>query len=106
MGTERQQMPQGGDVPRHVQLAETLRAEILEGRLSPGERLPAERELAERFDASRTTVRLALSALKSQGLIGSGHGKGTFVQKRRPIRVLASAMARRSEQHGARQARG
>jgi GntR family transcriptional regulator len=90
MNTEQHESHAGGDVPLHVQLADTLRTEILEGRLSPGERLPAERELAERFDASRTTVRLALSALKSQGLVGSGHGKGTFVQKRRPIRVLAS----------------
>ena len=94
------QPPSSEEAPRHVQLAETLRAEILEGRLSPGERLPAERELADRFDASRTTVRLALSALKSQGLIGSGQGRGTFVQKRHPIRVLASYQdnrARRGE---------
>jgi len=35
-------------------------------------------------------VRLALSALKSQGLIGSGQGQGTYVRKRRPIVVLAS----------------
>jgi GntR family transcriptional regulator len=100
MSTEQHALPPGEDTPRHVQLAETLRAQILEGKLSPGERLPAERELAERFNASRTTVRLALSALKSQGLIGSGHGKGTFVQKRHPIRVLASYQdnrARRAE---------
>jgi GntR family transcriptional regulator len=90
MSTEQHGLPPEGDAPRHVQLAETLRAEILEGRLSPGERLSPERELAERFDVARTTVRLALSALKSQGLVGAGQGKGTFVQKRRPVRVLAS----------------
>ena len=63
----------------------------------PGERLPAERELADRFDASRTTVRLALSALKSQGLIGSGQGQGTYVRKSRPIRVMAMDQDRRSK---------
>ncbi|MFF4123284.1 GntR family transcriptional regulator [Microbispora rosea] len=71
---------------------------------SPGERLPGERELAERFNASRTTVRLALSALKSQGLIGSGQGQGTYVRKCRPIRVLAMARdsrARRADNHAA-----
>lgn len=34
-------------------------------------------------------MRLALSALKSQGLIGSGQGLGTYVRKARPIRVIA-----------------
>src|SRR3712207_1122752 len=86
--------------PRHVQLADTLRAAIERGDFFPGERLPPERELAERFNASRTTVRLALSALKSQGLIGSGQGQGTYVRKKRPMLVLASrqdARARRRE---------
>lgn len=76
--------------PRHMQLAAVLRDAILSGQFSPGERLPGERDLAERFNASRTTVRLALSALKSQGLLGSGQGQGTYVRKRRPIVVLAS----------------
>ncbi len=34
-------------------------------------------------------MRLALSALKSQGLIGSGQGQGTYVREIRPIRVMA-----------------
>lgn len=87
------------EVPRHVELAETLRAAILSGEFSPGERLQPERELADRFGASRTTVRLALSALKSQGLVGSGHGKGTYVRKSRPIRVLASFQDDRVRRH-------
>ncbi len=89
-------------VPRHVTLANTLREAITRGELSPGERLPAERDLAERFNASRTTVRLALSALKSQGLIGSGQGQGTYVRKARPLRVMAmdqDRRARRAENH-------
>ncbi|MEV6985681.1 GntR family transcriptional regulator [Sphaerisporangium sp. NPDC051017] len=81
--------------PRHVILATTLREAIARGDFSPGERLPPERDLAERFNASRTTVRLALSALKSQGLIGSGHGQGTYVRRPRPIRVMAMDQDRR-----------
>ncbi|WP_431928933.1 GntR family transcriptional regulator [Micromonospora wenchangensis] len=90
--------------PRHVVLATTLRDAIGRGEFSPGERLPPERELADRFNASRTTVRLALSALKSQGLIGSGQGQGTYVRKARPIRVMAmdqDRRARRAENHAA-----
>ncbi len=83
-------------VPRHVTLATALREAISRGDFSPGERLPPERDLAERFDASRTTVRLALSALKSQGLIGSGQGQGTYVRKARPIRVMAMDQDRRA----------
>ncbi|MGB2569284.1 GntR family transcriptional regulator [Micromonospora citrea] len=90
--------------PRHVALARTLRDAIVRGEFSPGERLPAERDLADKFKASRTTVRLALSALKSQGLIGSGQGQGTYVRKARPIRVMAmdqDRRARRAENHAA-----
>ncbi|WP_405095560.1 GntR family transcriptional regulator [Micromonospora sp. NBC_01412] len=93
-----------GEEPRHVALATRFREAIARGDYSPGERLPPERELAERFDASRTTVRLALSALKSQGLVGSGQGQGTYVRKARPIRVLAmdqDRAARRAEHHAA-----
>ncbi|MBB5871091.1 GntR family transcriptional regulator [Allocatelliglobosispora scoriae] len=90
--------------PRHVLLANVLREAIHRGDFSPGERLPAERDLADRYNASRTTVRLALSALKSQGLIGSGQGQGTFVRKARPIRVMAmdqDRRARRAVNHAA-----
>ncbi|WP_326561676.1 GntR family transcriptional regulator [Micromonospora sp. NBC_01796] len=93
-----------GEEPRHVTLATTIREAIARGDYTPGERLPAERELADRFNASRTTVRLALSALKSQGLVGSGQGQGTYVRKARPIRVLAmdqDRAARRAEHHAA-----
>lgn len=88
--------------PLHAQLAMTLREAIESGDFSPGERLPAERDLAERYNASRTTVRLALSTLKSQGLIGSGQGQGTYVRKRRPILVLAS----RQDERGRRDETG
>lgn len=88
--------------PLHAQLAMTLREAIERGDFSPGERLPAERDLAERYNASRTTVRLALSTLKSQGLIGSGQGQGTYVRKRRPILVLAS----RQDERGRRDETG
>lgn len=64
------------------QVEESLRKAILSGQLRAGERLPAETELARQFSVSRPTIREALSALESQGLISKvpGAGGGSFVQ--------------------------
>ncbi len=63
--------------PLYNQLVELLREKI--ATLSPGDLLPSERELSESYGLSRTTVRLALKELETQGLINRRHGKGTFV---------------------------
>jgi GntR family transcriptional regulator, transcriptional repressor for pyruvate dehydrogenase complex len=64
------------------QVEEALRRAVLDGRLRIGERLPAEAELARQFSVSRPTIREALSALESHGLIRKlqGAGGGSFVQ--------------------------
>jgi GntR family transcriptional repressor for pyruvate dehydrogenase complex len=54
---------------------------IAEGRLKRGDRLPPERDLAEKFVVSRTSVREALRALESLGLIEIRPGEGTFVRQ-------------------------
>jgi GntR family transcriptional regulator len=58
-----------------AELAELIRS----GRLADGDRLPGEHTLAERYGVSRNTVRQALSALKSEGLISTAPGAGSFV---------------------------
>jgi DNA-binding FadR family transcriptional regulator len=62
-------------------IAAQIRDAILEGKLSPGDRLPTERDLAERFGVSRVTVRDALRALETAGLveIRVGAAGGAFV---------------------------
>ena len=57
-----------------------VKALIADGRLTSGDRLPPERELAERFRVSRTSVREALRALQSRGLIEIRAGEGTFIR--------------------------
>ena len=52
---------------------------IKDGRLKAGDQLPSERELAETFKVSRTSVREALRALETQGLMVTRTGMGTFV---------------------------
>jgi GntR family transcriptional repressor for pyruvate dehydrogenase complex len=62
-------------------IAAQIREAILSGKLAPGDRLPPERELTERFGVSRVTVRDALRALETAGLvqIRVGAAGGAFV---------------------------
>lgn len=53
---------------------------IADGKLKSGDRLPPERDLAERFMVSRTSVREALRALQSRGLVEIRAGEGAFVR--------------------------
>jgi DNA-binding FadR family transcriptional regulator len=64
-----------------VGIAAQIRAAILEGKLVPGDRLPTERDMTERFGVSRVTVRDALRALETAGLveIRVGAAGGAFV---------------------------
>ncbi len=66
-------------IPYHYQLRELLRDEITSGRWEVGEQLPSERELCDAFNLSRTTVREAIDALVSEGLLRREKGRGTFV---------------------------
>lgn len=65
------------------QIAEQIRAAILEGRLNANEKLPTEEEMAARYGVSRPTIREALKRLAAQNLIRSkrGPGGGNFVNE-------------------------
>jgi DNA-binding FadR family transcriptional regulator len=56
----------------------SIRDLIASGDLGPGGRLPSERQLAGQLDAGRTTIRLILMKLATEGLIRSEHGRGYF----------------------------
>ncbi|MFQ5852419.1 MAG: FadR/GntR family transcriptional regulator [Candidatus Binatia bacterium] len=66
---------------------------IREGRFKAGDQLPSERELAGTFKVSRTSVREALRALETEGLIVTRTGTGTFVADL-PTESLVAALAR------------
>lgn len=70
-------------IPFYFQLTKLLTGEIETGRWNVGERLPSELAICEQFGVSRTTVRQALAALESEGLIRREKGRGTFVNERR-----------------------
>lgn len=61
-------------------IAEQLEELILEGALKPGEKLPPERELAIRLEVSRPSLREAILKLKTQGLVESRRGGGTYIR--------------------------
>lgn len=59
---------------RHEEIAEELRRAIDREEYTVGSRLPTETDLAARYEVSRGTVRQAVAALTSEGLIGSRQG--------------------------------
>lgn len=75
--------------PAYRQVASQLRGLILDGELSPGERLPNETELSGMFGVSRSTIREALRALSSHGLITTQRGVagGSFIAHPEPADV-------------------
>jgi GntR family transcriptional regulator of arabinose operon len=81
----------------HTQIFQELRDRILAGDLKAGDRLPAELKIAEQYNTSRGTVRQALTALVSEGLLQRVQGSGTFVSE-------SLLMQRRSTPNAAPQA--
>jgi GntR family transcriptional repressor for pyruvate dehydrogenase complex len=111
-GPERRPPPESAEPTRGVHLApikstriyeeivRQIKAMIAEGRLASGDRLPPERELAEKFLVSRTSVREALRALESLGLVEIRPGEGTFIREAsldHLIEPLALVMASQRE---------
>ena len=64
---------------RYLQVARTLRKEIVDGVYPVGSQLPTEHELCERFSVSRYTVREALRRLRDDNLVASRPRTGTLV---------------------------
>ncbi|MDT5015689.1 MAG: GntR family transcriptional regulator [Mycobacterium sp.] len=67
---------------RYLQVARTLRKEIVDGVFPVGSQLPTEHELCERFEVSRYTVREALRRLRDDNLVASRPRAGTLVVPR------------------------
>jgi GntR family transcriptional regulator len=78
--------------PAAAALRDRLTGEIAAGSAAPGERLGAERELAARLGVSRSTLRSALDALETTGVVHRVRGRagGIFVSERRVERDLTS----------------
>lgn len=58
---------------------QALRKRIEDGPLNVGDKLPTEKALAAEFGVSRTVIREAIIALRTDGLLRAVHGVGYFV---------------------------
>src|SRR5882757_5993142 len=93
-GTTARDVPARRPVTRATaadQIIEQLRTQILTGALPVGAKLPTERELGLEFGVSSPTVREALRALSSMGLVEARQGSGAYVAPKLG-RIMASAM--------------
>lgn len=79
-----------------------LEAAIVQGVYAPGTRLPGERALGAALGVSRATVRDALAALVSRGLLQRRHGDGTYVNDQAE-RQMAEVWVDMAERHPALQ---
>ncbi|MFE9694457.1 GntR family transcriptional regulator [Micromonospora sp. NPDC005806] len=70
------------------QLADLLRDRITSGDLAPGASLPSELRLAQEYGMSRTSVRQAISLLRSEGLVIVQPPRGTFVRSMEPTETV------------------
>jgi len=77
----------------HEEVVSQVQDLIKQGRLKARDQLPSERELAETFKVSRTSVREALRALETQGLIISKTGAGNFIADL-PVESLVGPLAK------------
>jgi DNA-binding FadR family transcriptional regulator len=72
-------------------LAAKLRASILSGEFQVGAKLPSEPTLTAKYSISRTVVREAVAALRSDGLVEPRQGAGVFVVRNQTRFVLPFA---------------
>jgi GntR family transcriptional regulator, transcriptional repressor for pyruvate dehydrogenase complex len=75
----------------HEGILSQLRQLVSAGQIKPGDRLPSERELSGKFRVSRASVREAIRALESQGLVEIRIGAGTYIAS--PVHTLLSPLA-------------
>src|SRR5256714_6075900 len=71
--------------PRNVRIRDELTQRIGRGLLPAGSRLPSEPALATELGVSRATLREALRALETEGLVRRAWGSGTYVAEGRRV---------------------
>lgn len=86
--------------PPYVQVADYLRRQIQSGELGPGDKVPSSRELQEKFGLASATVQNAFRLLKSEGLIYSVQGRGSFIRRPAPESDAAAKGAGGTSQAG------
>lgn len=68
-----------GKVPLSEKVARQLIVFIQENQLQQGDKLPNEKELMDQLNVSRSTIREAMRALSSRGIVVIKQGNGTYL---------------------------
>jgi LacI family transcriptional regulator len=68
-------------LPKHQQVFEALKEEILAGKFDAHRRMPSEAQLVKRFNISRPTISRALRDLKAAGYLDRRPGSGTYLSQ-------------------------
>ncbi len=89
----------------YLQIAESIRRDILNNKLTPGDRLPSVRALSQQWGCTQGTVQRAYHELSQQGLLDSRAGKGTIVrgiltpaQRNKDTVIRRATLVNRSEE--------
>lgn len=76
----RRKRPLRGTGPVYQQIANDLREQIESGDLAAGQPIPSESQMMQHYGVSRATIRNAIAALRTSGLVDVRHGRGTTVR--------------------------
>jgi GntR family transcriptional regulator len=87
---DKRSIDRSASAPPFQQLADLIRAAIVDGRLQPGEALPGEGPLGETVGIDRLTARAAITELVNEGLLIRRHGAVTRVADGPEMPVRAS----------------
>lgn len=74
-------------------IADDLRAGIVQGEYPPGQTIPTLEELQDRYQVGKETVRRAVAALRAEGLVVPIRRRGTVVRDRSPVRMSVARYA-------------
>jgi putative molybdopterin biosynthesis protein len=80
--------------PLYLQIAESVRQEIVYGAAHPGDSLPSLRAMAERWRCTVGTVQRAYAELAREGLVATRFGQGTRVAEAAPAIGPAASLRR------------
>lgn len=77
------QLPECGDCPKYLSIADGIQAAIADGRLAPGDPLPTHRDLADQLGVTVGTVTRGYAEAARRGLVRGERGRGTYAMQDR-----------------------
>ena len=67
------------DTPIFLQIADTIKDDLVEGLLSEGEQIPSTTELSNFYNINRATAQKGIALLMDEGIVAKKRGIGVFI---------------------------